>query len=50
MNAAARIQRALGEVKGFKSVVLRREQTVGSHGSFVAHGRSLILIKSIHPA
>ena len=46
----ARIEQAVGKLKRFKRIALRREKTAQNYGSFVALACSFILIESVHTA
>jgi hypothetical protein len=47
-KARARIEQAVGKLKRFKRIALRREKTACNFGSFVALALGFILIKSVH--
>jgi transposase len=46
----ARIEQAVGKLKGFKRIALRRENTAQNYGALVAFTCGLILIKSVRAA
>ena len=47
-KSRARIEQAVGKLKGFKRIALRCEKTAQNYGSFVALTCAFILIKSVH--
>jgi transposase len=49
-QARARIEQAVGKLKRFKCIALRREKTARNYRSFVALALGLSLIKSVHTA